>query len=115
MSLPQFPLVTRAGVNGCGATEATGNPRVLSANRVELWLFLFHKYSNFTPLSPTGEHGGDSDRKDAPRCAERAAKQHHYFGYESVLTVIMTIIMTIVMTSSFFLLTRVSLGFKKEH
>ena len=41
---------------GCGAAEATGldffcfvviNPRVVSANRVDLGFF--HKYSNFTP------------------------------------------------------------------
>ena len=43
---------------GSGAAEATGlgfvcfvvlNPRVLSANRVDLGLFLFHKFSIFTP------------------------------------------------------------------
>ena len=50
-----------AGVMGCGAVEATGlgfacfvviNPRVLSANRVDLDFILFHKLSNFTPPPP---------------------------------------------------------------
>ena len=42
---------------GCGVSEATGlgfvcfvvlNPRMLSANRVDLGFFLFHNFSTFT-------------------------------------------------------------------
>ena len=51
-----------AGVMGCGAAEATGlgfvcfvvlNPRVLSANRVDFGLCLFHIFSHFTPPPPS--------------------------------------------------------------
>ena len=53
INFPIFP-----GVMGCSAAEATGlgfvcfvviNPRVFSANRVDLGFFLFHIFSNFPP------------------------------------------------------------------
>ena len=49
---------------GCGAVEATGllcfvviNPRVLSVNRVDLGIFLFQNFSNFTPPPPAAAFG----------------------------------------------------------
>ena len=56
-----YPIVLPLPLMECGAAEATGlnfvcfvviNPRVLSANRVNFGLFLFHKFSNFTPPPP---------------------------------------------------------------
>ena len=58
MSVPAFHSPFYHLLMGCGATEATGlgfvcfvviNPHVLTANRVDFGLFLFHKFFNFTP------------------------------------------------------------------
>ena len=63
---------------GCGAAEATGlgfvcfvviNPWVLSANRVDLGFFLFHKFSNFTPPPP---HATDA-------ASLRRRSGHHWY------------------------------------
>ena len=64
---------------GCGAAEATGlgfvcyvviNPHVLSASRVDLG-FLFHKFSNFTPLPSSNTIGISSmDAEGALTCLE---------------------------------------------
>ena len=84
-SFPETPCLW--GI-GCGATEATGlgfvcfvviNPCVLSANRVDLGFFLFHKFSNFTPLGPPTAQQSRSSRARSwgHECCTRARSNPH--------------------------------------